>query len=235
MIEVRCGRADGLYDPLVAEPGAGLLDDADADLHARRRFLTGPNAFTLVRLCCVPIFLYLLLGRDDRAAAAWLLGGLGATDWVDGWLARRFDQVSDFGKVFDPTVDRIMLVVGLVAIIVDGAAPRWFAVAVLVREAGFGAVVALATVALHMRPFAVTHLGKWATFLLMFAVPGFVLGHSDFPGSQGFEVASWIIGIPGLILSYYTALAYAPMIRRNISSRRAAPGREQAMRDGRTA
>ena len=78
----------------------------------RTRYLTMPNAFTLVRLCCIPLFLYLLFGRDNRAGAAWLLGGLGATDWVDGWLARRLDQTSEFGKMFDPTVDRLLFIVG---------------------------------------------------------------------------------------------------------------------------
>ena len=76
---------------------------------ASDRILTIPNLFTLLRLACLPLFLYLLLGRDNPAAAAWLLGGLGATDWVDGYLARRLGQVSEFGKVFDPTVDRAAL------------------------------------------------------------------------------------------------------------------------------
>jgi len=87
---------------------------------------TVPNLITLLRLCCLPVFLWLLLGRDDRAAAAWLLGGLGATDWVDGWVARRFDQVSEFGKMFDPTADRLLFLVAIVAILVDGSAPAWF-------------------------------------------------------------------------------------------------------------
>ena len=52
------------------------------------------------------MFLYVLFGLENRAAAAWLLGALGATDWVDGYLARRLGQVSEFGKIFDPTVDR---------------------------------------------------------------------------------------------------------------------------------
>ena len=80
---------------------------------APNRYLTVPNAFTLFRLCCIPLFLYLLFGRDNRAGAAWLLGGLGATDWVDGWLARRLHQTSEFGKMFDPTADRLLFIVGI--------------------------------------------------------------------------------------------------------------------------
>jgi cardiolipin synthase len=191
-----------------------------------RRFLTAPNLFTLLRLCCLPIFLYLLLGRDNRAAAAWLLGGLGATDWVDGWLARRFDQVSEFGKVFDPTVDRLLFIVSIAGIIIDDAAPLWFVWLVVAREVVVGLAMAVATLAFKMQRFDVAYLGKVATFGLMFAVPGFVLGASDFPGNDGFQVASWILGIPSLILSYWVAVTYVPLIRDNVRAGRAAADRE---------
>ena len=85
---------------------------------------TIPNAFTLLRLLLLPVFLYVLFGLEDRAAAAWLLGGLSATDWVDGYLARRLGQVSEFGKVFDPTVDRLLFVVAIVAIAVQSTSVK---------------------------------------------------------------------------------------------------------------
>lgn len=186
------------------------------------KYLTIPNLFTLARLCCIPLFLWLLFGRDNRAGAAWLLGGLGATDWVDGWLARRLGQTSEFGKIFDPTADRLLFIVAVTGIIIDGAAPLWFAWAVVVREVLFGGAVAVATLFFGMKRFDVTWLGKLATFLLMFALPGFMLGSSDIAGHQGFQIASWILGIPGLILSYYTAISYIPTIRASIRAGRAA-------------
>lgn len=182
---------------------------------------TLPNLFTLARLLCLPLFLYLLIGRDNPAGAAWLLGGLGATDWVDGFLARRLGQVSEFGKKFDPTVDRLLFIVALVAIIgVDGA-PRWFCVAVLAREVLVGGTVAIATIAFNMTRFDVTWWGKTATFLLMFAIPAFLLGSSDFPGHSTFQALGWILGIPGLILSWGTAVTYVPEIRAGIAAGRA--------------
>ncbi len=199
-------------EPTTTErPAAGEVDT----------LLTIPNLFTLARLLCLPLFVYLLLGRDNRAAAAWLLGGLSATDWVDGYLARRLGQVSEFGKKFDPTVDRLLFIVALVAIIIDGGAPRWFCVAVLTREVLVGASIAIATVFFSMARFDVTFLGKLATALLMFAIPGFLLGASDFPGHLGFEIVAWVLGIPGLILSWYTAIGYIPEIRRGIATGRA--------------
>lgn len=188
---------------------------ADEQLSSRR-YLTLPNAFTLLRLCCIPLFLWFLFSRDDRAAAALLLGGLGATDWVDGWLARTFHQTSEFGKKFDPTADRLLFIVGIGGIIIDGAAPLWFCWLVIIREVVVGVTIATATIAFGMTRFDVTWWGKTATFLLMFAFPGFLLGASDISVASLFQVASWLLGIPGVILSYYTAIAYVPMIRESL-------------------
>lgn len=182
---------------------------------------TLPNLVTLLRLLCLPLFVWLLFGLPSRQAAAWLLGGLGATDWVDGYLARRLGQTSEFGKKFDPTVDRLLFLVGIVAIIVNDAIPLWFAIAVLAREVVVGGTVAVATLAFGMERFDVTWWGKTATFLLMFAVPGFLMGESTVPAAEAFAVAAWIFGIPGLILSYYTAAAYVPTIRASIRNGRA--------------
>src|SRR4029453_15202986 len=98
------------------------------------RILTLPNIGTLVRLACLPVFLWLLFGVEDRAAAAWLLAALGLTDWVDGYLARHLHQVSDVGKILDPVADRLLFLVGAGGILIDGSVPVWFAVIVLIRE-----------------------------------------------------------------------------------------------------
>lgn len=183
---------------------------------------TVPNAFTLLRLLLLPVFLYVLFVLENRAAAALLLGGLSATDWVDGYLARRLGQVSEFGKVFDPTVDRLLFVVATIAIIIDGSIPLWFALAVLFREIAVGLMMAVATVVYKMPRIDVTYLGKVATFLLMFAVPGFLMGNSDIAGADAFQVAAWLVGIPGLILSYWTGIAYIPQVRRAVAEGAAA-------------
>lgn len=173
---------------------------------------TVPNAVTLVRLACIPLFLYVLFGRDNRVAAGLLLGGLGATDWVDGFIARRYNQVSELGKMLDPTADRLLFIVGIGGIIIDGAAPPWFAWLVLVREALLGSAVAALTLA-GMKRFDVTFLGKAATLMLMVAFPAFMLGSSDLASRWVFQVIGWGFGIPGLVVSYYTAVTYVPTLR----------------------
>lgn len=176
-------------------------------------YLTWPNLVTLVRLCCLPIFVWLLFGRDSRTGAGLVLGALGATDWVDGWIARRFGQVSEFGRKFDPTADRLVFIVGVAAILVDGSAPAWFCWLVVAREVLVGGTVAVATLAFGMPRFDVTWWGKTATFLLMFTFPGFMLGAAEAWFSTFFEVSAWVLGIPGLALSLFTAVAYVPVIR----------------------
>ena len=203
-------------------PSASTGGDAPADVeYVDAGLWTLPNLVTALRLCCIPIFLWLLLSRHNRSGAAWMLAALGATDWVDGYVARRFHQVSEIGKILDPTADRLMFIVGIGAIIIDGKAPLWLCWLVVIREVVLGGTVAALTVFKGMKRFDVTWWGKTATFLLMFAFPGFLLGASDFPGHRGFHIAAWLIGIPGLILSYYVAIAYVPTISAHLQAGRA--------------
>jgi cardiolipin synthase len=201
---------DTQVDESAADPVEGVFD----------RLWTVPNLFTLIRLLCLPWFLYLLFVDENRAGAAWLLAALGSTDWVDGYIARRFDQSSEFGKIFDPTVDRVLFIVSVTAIVIDGSIPIWFAVAVLVREVLVGGVIAFSTLFLHMERFGVTWLGKCATFLLMGAVPSFLLGAADVWESPFFAALAWVLGIPGLVLSYWTGIAYIPLIRSGLEAGR---------------
>jgi cardiolipin synthase len=196
-----------------ASPDATAAREADPKAE---RVLTVPNVITVVRLLCVPLFVWLLFDADERVAAFLLLGALGATDWVDGYVARRFDQGSDLGKVLDPTADRVLLLVATVSLTIDGAVPAWLGIAVLVREVVIS-VATLALAAAGARRIEVQWVGKAGTFALMFAFPGF-LWLSAISPSTGYydllEVATWIVAIVGLALSYYAALRYVPLARR---------------------
>jgi cardiolipin synthase len=182
------------------------------------RILTVPNAVTVVRLCLMPVFLWLIFGREDRTTAAWLLAGLGITDFLDGWIARHFNQVSNIGKVLDPVADRLLFILGVGGIVVDGAVPTWFAVAVLVREGLVGgATITLA--AMGVRRIDVTWFGKAYTLLLMLAFPLFLASHSTLGWADGARTAAWIFGVPGLVLSWYSAALYGPVARRALGER----------------
>ncbi|MGH9233414.1 MAG: CDP-alcohol phosphatidyltransferase family protein [Acidimicrobiales bacterium] len=181
---------------------------------------TLPNIITLARLACLPLFLWLLFGRENRAAAAWLLAALGITDWVDGYLARHLHQESELGKVLDPVADRLLFFVGAGGILVDGSVPVWFAVVVLVRETLVGGTT-LVLAALGARRIDVTWFGKAGTFFLMIAFPLFLASNSTLGWADTAEVLAWLAGIPGLALSLYAAALYVPLARRALREGRA--------------
>jgi cardiolipin synthase len=184
-----------------------------------RGILTIPNLVTLVRLACVPVFCWLLFGRDDRTAAAWLLAVLGCTDWVDGYLARRLGQVSELGKVLDPTADRILLGTVVISLLIDGRVPAVVGWGVLIREGLIsGAVLALA--AAGARRIDVQWAGKAGTLALMVAFPLFMMGTPGPWGRPSLTVA-WLFAAPGLALSWYAAATYVPMARRALADGRA--------------
>lgn len=185
------------------------------------RILTIPNLITLVRLTCLPIFLYLLFGRDNQLAAAWLLGALGATDWCDGYIARHFNQVSELGKVLDPVADRLLFFVGVGGILATGAVPTAIAVAVLTREAVVGGATVLIA-ALGASRIDVTWYGKAGTFANMVAFPAFLGSHSTASYADALGILAWVAIVPGLALSYLAAFLYIPLAKRAlIEGRRA--------------
>ncbi|MGQ0616674.1 MAG: CDP-alcohol phosphatidyltransferase family protein [Acidimicrobiia bacterium] len=202
----------------MADPTA---DPPRAPRTGEDRILTVPNAITVVRLACLPIFLYLLFGRDNRAAAAWLLAVLGATDFLDGFIARRFKQVSELGKVLDPVADRLLFFVGIGGVLIDGSIPLWFALLVLARET-IVSVVTVALAALGAARIDVNWWGKLGALLLMFAVPWFLGAESTVSYADACEVGAYAVGIPGLLVSYYSAALYVPAARRALGEGRSA-------------
>jgi cardiolipin synthase (CMP-forming) len=195
----------------------------DPDLAHDRGVWTIPNAISLARLAGVPIFLWLLLGEDRPVAAGILFAVLGATDWIDGYIARRFDQGSEIGKILDPVSDRVMLIAGALGLLISGDVPLWVGVLVLGREAALS-VVTLILAAAGARRIDVQWVGKAGTLALMFALPGFVLVSALDPswGRDLIEVITWLFTIGGLTLSYYAAALYIPMARQAVREGRAA-------------
>ncbi len=199
------------------------MPDETVPVGSERRVLTAPNLITTVRLLCIPVFVWLLFGLDAPAAAALLLAFLGATDWVDGWVARRYDQVSELGKAFDPAVDRLLLIVGVVSIIVVGAVPLWFGLVVVVREVLLSIWV-VGLLAAGGARMDVTFIGKTGTLLLMVAFPAFLAASDDRLPSWVTDVLTWVAwgtGLPGLVCSL---IAFAGYVPRGLESLRSGRG-----------
>jgi cardiolipin synthase len=185
------------------------------------RILTAPNVITMVRLLCIPLFLWLLFTKREQTAAAILLAALGATDWVDGFVARRFGQVSTFGKVLDPTADRLLVGTAVIAVLVYGAVPLWFGLATIAREVLVSAMVVLLA-SLGAARIDVLWVGKAGTFGLMFAYPTFLLGYGDAGWQEPIRVIAWVTGISGLVLAWIAAGSYVGPARKALAQGRAA-------------
>ncbi len=160
-----------------------------------------PNALTVFRFALIPLFVVMLLADDG--AGSWSTAALfalaGATDQVDGWLARRWRVESQFGKVADPLADRLMIDAAVVLLWLDGRLP-WPALAlILVRDAGL--VLAYPAVRGRGYEFEVNFIGKAATWVLYAALVG-VLASDE--GTTWPLVLFWT----GVALALAAALLY---------------------------
>jgi cardiolipin synthase len=176
-----------------------------------RAILTIPNLVSAVRMALVPLFLWLLFGADNPAGAGLLLGVIGGTDWIDGYLARRLRQVSELGKLLDPIADRLAITAAVVGGWVAGVLPWPVALALVLRESVI-AVGAVLAAWLWRSRVEVRFLGKVATFALYSAIGSFYVYagfHHPF-----FIWWAWAVVIPGLVLYYAVGVQYfAEVIR----------------------
>lgn len=176
------------------------------------RILSLPNVVTSARLVLIPAFVWLLVQPGERWHAAVLLAVLGSTDWVDGQLARRLDQVTNLGKVLDPTADRALVATAVIGILAIGAVPVPIAIAVMTRE-GLVAVAALVLWRLGARRIDVTLVGKAGTFGMMVAFPLFLAGDSTVGWHRVATDLGWASAVLGLVFGWASLGLYVPLAR----------------------
>ncbi|MGC4889852.1 CDP-alcohol phosphatidyltransferase family protein [Micromonospora sp. DT227] len=192
----------------------------DTTTVAADRVLTLPNLISFVRLLGVPLFLYLfLVVRADVVAIVVLAVG-GTSDWVDGWIARRLQQVSRLGELLDPLADRLYILATLLAFTAREVVPWQFTAALLARE-----LLLLGSLGVLRRygygPPPVHYVGKTATFLLLAAFPILLLadaapGAATVAGAIGWGLAWW-----GLVLYWAAGAMYVVQARRLVRAMRA--------------
>jgi cardiolipin synthase len=166
--------------------------------------LTIPNVISSIRIAAVPLFLWMLVARDNPVGAGWLLGAIGATDWIDGFLARRLGQVSELGKVLDPVADRLAIASALVAGWATGTLHWPIALALIVRESIVAAGAAYG--ARHGIRLEVRYMGKAATLGVYAAVANFIIHSGN--GHWFHFWTAWICIVPGLLMYYIVAVQY---------------------------
>lgn len=203
---------------LFDRPTENTVGDLEID-----RIATVPNAITTVRALFIPLIVYLLAGRHSFGWAGFTMGAIGATDWIDGYVARRFNQSSTFGKMYDPTVDRVMMVATIITILVVGAVPRWFALTIVIREVAVSMWV-VAITAMGAKRMNVTWWGKCGTFANLCAFPWFLFaGEAAFSNGvrRFWEVSAYAAAIPGVVFSLAAAAQYVPLGLRALEEGRA--------------
>lgn len=173
----------------------------------RQRVATVPNAVTAVRLGGLPVFVWLVLGPERPLAAFAVLVGIAATDWVDGYLARRLDQLSRLGRLLDPTVDRLVIVACGLTLVGAELLPWPLAALVLARDI----LVVLGALILFggIPEVPVTRTGKAATAALLVGLPAFLLAAVSWPGRPAVVAIAWAFTVAGLCGYYASAGQYA--------------------------
>ena len=172
----------------------------------RREWVTIPNLLSMLRLALTPLFLILILA-DQGLWALVVLAVAGASDWLDGKIARRFNQETRLGQLLDPAADRLYIFAALIGLTATDHIPLWFAVAVIARDA-----VLLPSYLLLARrgwaPPQVTFIGKAATFALLYALPPHLLAELLPAANFIISPLAWAFGIWGLGLYWLAGLIY---------------------------
>ena len=202
-------------EPAVPVPGADPEQQPGAD-----RIWTIPNALSFLRLLGVPLFLWLVLGpeRDGWAVVVLMVGG--ATDWLDGKIARAFNQYSSLGRLLDPAADRLYIFATLLALTLRDIIPWWLTIALVARD---GVLALLLPVIRHYRyePLQVHFIGKAATFNLLYALPLILLGDGDNTLAEICRPIGWAFTIWGTALYYWAAVMYVMQVREMVAEGRA--------------
>ena len=173
------------------------------------KILTVPNVISFVRLCMVPVYLALLMHGYDVAACIVFAVAAG-TDWVDGQIARRTNQVSRVGQLLDPTVDRVLMIAGVAGVFIVGRIPLWIIIVVVARDALLliGGAVLLKRYNIRV---AVIYPGKFATTFLFVGFAGLLLNWPLLPG-LGLTDAAWLPGFSALPCSWGIWFLYAGLV-----------------------
>lgn len=181
------------------------------------RILTVPNLLSLARILGVPLFLWLVLGPERDGLALIVLMVSGLTDYLDGWLARRWNQTSRLGQLLDPAADRLYILATLIGLTIRDIVPLWLVLFLVARDV----MLTLCIPALRRHGYGpalpVHYLGKAATFNLLYAFPFLLLG--DGSGGQLTDIQmlanvfGWAFVIWGTALYWWAGIRYVVQVR----------------------
>jgi cardiolipin synthase len=163
------------------------------------RVFTVPNILSFLRLGLVPIFLWFIVAAEDVLALLVLVVS-SVSDYLDGVIARRFNQITRLGQLLDPAADRLFIFAALIGLSVRGILPWWLTGIIIGRDVVL-AVLGVILANNGYGPLPVHHLGKVATFCLFYALPVIMLG-------QAFPDVAWLTAPIGWAFALWGAFLY---------------------------
>ena len=167
---------------------------------------TVPNVLSLLRLALVPVFLFFLAEGND-AWALIVLAFSSASDFLDGYIARRFNQITRLGQLLDPAADRLYIFAALIGLALRDLVP-WWLVAVVVGRDVLMLLVGVVLANYGFGPLPVHLIGKIATFCLFYALPVIMLGQA-FPDVAWWSgPVGWAFGLWGAFLYWWAGIVY---------------------------
>ena len=179
---------------------------------------TLPNIISMGRLAGVPLFLWLVLGPEADVWALVVLMASGFTDWLDGYLARRLNQMSKLGEILDPVADRLYILAAVIGLAFRDIVPWWVAIILPARDAFLWCLVPF----LRTRGYSalpVHYLGKAATAALLYAFPLLFIGDGNGAVATLAQVFGWAFAIWGIGLYWWAGLLYAWQVRKLMADR----------------
>ncbi len=184
--------------------GAGTRQGASPTDH--EVVFTVPNALTVLRFLGVPLFMWLVLAREQYGYGVLVLAIMAGTDWVDGYVARRFDQMSKLGRVLDPIADRLALTAVALTLVIAGIAPWWLLAALVIPDA---ILLVLCIAFFRWHPdLPVSILGKVRMAALLLGTPLLLLAKAVGSAPNALQVVAWIFLLIGLVGHLIAAVSY---------------------------
>ena len=165
-----------------------------------------PNVLSFIRLALVPLFLFLIITAQDALALVVLVVS-SLSDYLDGLIARRFNQITRLGQLLDPAADRLFIFAALIGLAARGVIPWWLFLVIVGREIML-VVLGIISANYGFGPLPVHHLGKVATAALYYALPILMLGQA-FPAiAELTNPIGWAFVLWGAFLYWWAGLIY---------------------------
>lgn len=183
------------------------------------RIVTVPNILSFLRLIGVPLFLWLILVPHADGWAIVVLALAGISDYLDGKIARKWNQISRVGQILDPLADRLYILATLIGLLIRGIIPWWLVAVLVGRDIVMGIVLAVIKKRTGLTGLPVHFIGKAATFCLLYAFPLILLGAGTGSVADICRVFGWAFALWGTGLYLWAGVLYLEQAARILRAR----------------